>query len=68
MVFSELIITNPDRYNNCLTEHNMKSVTRVSLTEFLSQTNIETSPAWELINGEAVQKTNANFVSFSVAT
>ncbi|MEL6162659.1 MAG: Uma2 family endonuclease [Cyanobacteria bacterium J06628_3] len=34
----------------------VKSVSTTSLTEFLSQSNIETSPAWELINGEAVQK------------
>ena len=34
----------------------IKSVAIISLNEFLSQPNIETSPAWELINGEAVQK------------
>ncbi len=34
----------------------VKSVATISLTEFLAQPNIETSPAWELINGEAVQK------------
>jgi len=34
----------------------VKSVSTTSLTEFLSQPNIETSPAWELINGEAKQK------------
>jgi Uma2 family endonuclease len=28
----------------------------LSLTEFLSQPNIESSPAWELINGRTVQK------------
>lgn len=34
----------------------IKSVVKIPLTEFLSQPNIETSPAWELINGEALQK------------
>lgn len=34
----------------------MKSVATIPLTEFLSQPNIEASPAWELINGEALQK------------
>ena len=34
----------------------VKSVAKIPLTEFLSQPNIEASPAWELINGEAVQK------------
>ena len=34
----------------------IKSVSTTSLAEFLSQANIETSPAWELINGEAMQK------------
>jgi Uma2 family endonuclease len=34
----------------------MKSVTITLLAEFLSQPNIEASPAWELINGEARQK------------
>jgi len=31
-------------------------VATTSLTEFLSQSNIEASPAWELINGQARQK------------
>ena len=34
----------------------VKSVATIPLAEFLSQPNIEASPAWELINGEAVQK------------
>jgi len=34
----------------------IKSVATISLKEFLSQPNIEISPAWELINGEAMQK------------
>ena len=34
----------------------IKSVSTTSLKEFLSLPNIETSPAWELINGEARQK------------
>lgn len=34
----------------------MKSVTTTPLAEFLSQPNIEASPAWELINGRAIQK------------
>jgi len=31
-------------------------VATTPLTEFLSQSNIEASPAWELINGQARQK------------
>ncbi|MFB2836984.1 Uma2 family endonuclease [Floridanema evergladense] len=34
----------------------MKSVFVSSIAEFLSQANIEASPAWELINGRAIQK------------
>ncbi|MDF5723457.1 MAG: Uma2 family endonuclease [Rhizonema sp. PD37] len=34
----------------------MKLVTTTPLAEFLSQPNIEASPAWELINGKAQQK------------
>ncbi|NJR15040.1 MAG: Uma2 family endonuclease [Calothrix sp. CSU_2_0] len=34
----------------------MKSVAITPLSEFLSQFNIEASPAWELINGEVRQK------------
>ncbi|MFB2936608.1 Uma2 family endonuclease [Aerosakkonemataceae cyanobacterium BLCC-F154] len=34
----------------------MKSVIASSIAEFLSQPNIEASPAWELINGRAIQK------------
>jgi Uma2 family endonuclease len=34
----------------------MKSVAITPLAEFLSQSNIEASPAWELINGEVRQK------------
>jgi len=34
----------------------IKSVAKIPLIEFLSQPNIEASPAWELINGEARQK------------
>jgi Uma2 family endonuclease len=34
----------------------MKSVKTTALAEFLSQSNIEASPAWELINGCALQK------------
>ena len=34
----------------------IKSVSTTSLAEFLSQANIETSPAWELIIGEAMLK------------
>ena len=34
----------------------VKSVAIISLEEFLSQPNIEASPAWELINGKALQK------------
>lgn len=34
----------------------MKSVTTTLLVDFLSQSNIEASPAWELINGRAIQK------------
>ncbi len=34
----------------------IKSVAKIPLTEFLAQPNIEASPAWELINGEALQK------------
>lgn len=34
----------------------MKSLIITSLVEFLSQPNIEASPAWELINGRAIQK------------
>jgi Uma2 family endonuclease len=34
----------------------MKSVAITPLSEFLSQSNIEASPAWELINGEVRQK------------
>ncbi|MDF5729007.1 MAG: Uma2 family endonuclease [Rhizonema sp. PD38] len=34
----------------------MMSVATTPLAEFLSQPNIEASPAWELINGKALQK------------
>lgn len=34
----------------------MNSVIISSIAEFLSQPNIEASPAWELINGRAIQK------------
>ncbi len=34
----------------------MKSLTTTALAEFLSQPNIEASPAWELINGRVIQK------------
>lgn len=34
----------------------MISVTTTPLAEFLSQPNIDASPAWELINGQALQK------------
>jgi len=34
----------------------MKSSATTPLAEFLSQSNIEASPAWELINGRAIQK------------
>ncbi len=34
----------------------MQSVKKISLAEFLSQPNIEASPAWELINGKPSQK------------
>jgi Uma2 family endonuclease len=34
----------------------MKSITTTPLAEFLSQSNIEASPAWELINGHPLQK------------
>ncbi|MBD2447428.1 Uma2 family endonuclease [Nostoc sp. FACHB-152] len=32
-------------------------IAKISLAEFLAQPNIETSPAWELIDGRVVQKT-----------
>lgn len=34
----------------------MNTLTTDSLTKFLSQSNIETSPAWEFINGNSIQK------------
>lgn len=34
----------------------MKSATTTALADFLSQSNIEASPAWELINGRVIQK------------
>ncbi|MBO3460098.1 Uma2 family endonuclease [Aetokthonos hydrillicola Thurmond2011] len=34
----------------------MKSVSKIPLAEFLSQPNIEASPAWELINGQVLEK------------
>lgn len=34
----------------------MSPIITTPLAEFLSQSNIESSPAWELINGRAVQK------------
>jgi Uma2 family endonuclease len=34
-----------------------QSIATISLAEFLAQPNIEASPAWELIDGRAVQKT-----------
>lgn len=34
----------------------MKSVTTTPLADFLSQPNIEASPAWEFINGRAILK------------
>lgn len=34
----------------------VKSVATIPLAEFLSQSNIEASPAWELIDGQAIQK------------
>jgi Uma2 family endonuclease len=34
----------------------MNSVIKTPLAEFLSQPNIEASPAWELINGGTIQK------------
>jgi len=34
----------------------INSVTKISLAEFLAQPNIEASPAWELIDGQAIQK------------
>ncbi len=34
-----------------------QSITTIPLAEFLTQPNIEASPAWELIDGRAVQKT-----------
>ncbi|NEQ85289.1 MAG: Uma2 family endonuclease [Moorea sp. SIO2I5] len=33
-----------------------QSIPRIALREFLTQPNIEASPAWELIDGRAVQK------------
>jgi Uma2 family endonuclease len=33
-----------------------QSITIISLEEFLTQPNIESSPAWELIDGRAVEK------------
>ena len=41
----------------------IKSVSTTSLTEFLAQSNIESSPAWELINGEAVQKSMPTLIN-----
>jgi Uma2 family endonuclease len=35
----------------------VQSITTLSLENFLTQPNIESSPAWELIAGRAVQKT-----------
>jgi len=35
----------------------MQSIALLSLADFLAQPNIESSPAWELIAGRAVQKT-----------
>ncbi|AFZ42350.1 hypothetical protein PCC7418_0102 [Halothece sp. PCC 7418] len=34
----------------------MNNLTTDSLTKFLSQSNIETSPAWEFISGNSIQK------------
>lgn len=34
----------------------VNSVTKIPLAEFLAQPNIEASPAWELIDGQAIQK------------
>ncbi|MBW4696271.1 MAG: Uma2 family endonuclease [Lyngbya sp. HA4199-MV5] len=34
----------------------VNSVTKIPLAEFLAQPNIEASPAWELIDGQATQK------------
>lgn len=34
----------------------MNSITTTPLSEFLSRANIETSPAWEFINGREMQK------------
>ena len=34
----------------------MPAVTTISLTDFLVQPNIDGSPAWELLNGQAIQK------------
>ncbi|MGF1491420.1 MAG: Uma2 family endonuclease [Microcoleaceae cyanobacterium] len=34
----------------------LQSITKISLSEFLAQPNIEASPAWELIEGRAIQK------------
>jgi Uma2 family endonuclease len=34
-----------------------QSIAKIPLAEFLTQPNIEASPAWELIDGRAVQKT-----------
>src|SRR4028119_1710423 len=34
----------------------MKLVTTTALAEFLSLSNIEANPAWELINGRVIQK------------
>ncbi len=33
-----------------------QSLTKLPLTEFLAQPHIESSPAWELIEGQAIQK------------
>ena len=33
-----------------------QSIQQIPLAEFLTQPNIESSPAWELIDGRAVQK------------
>ena len=34
----------------------MPLITNISLAEFLTQPNLEASPAWELINGRSLQK------------
>ena len=46
-----------NKYSEVRQKNMIESIAKLSLTDFLAQPDIESSPAWELILGRAVQKT-----------